>query len=276
MPSTLRQLGLQATDDLRGTDAPLVARLEVDQHAAAVERRVRAVDADERRQAGHGGILEHHRSQSLLALCHCRERDRLWCLGDPLYRARILHREKALGYHDVEHHRKDEREHGDDQRRTLTVEHPIEHGPVTGDDTFEQIAAPAIETALLVRRRVLQQLGAHHRGKRQRNDCRNQDRHGEGDGELAEQTADDVTHEQQRNQHRDEREGQGNDGECDLLRAFQRRLQRRLTLLDVAGDVLDDHDRIVDDEAGGDRQRHQRQVVDRESRQIHHAESTDE
>ena len=37
-------------------------------------------------------------------------------------------------------------------------------------------------------------------------------------------------------------------------------------LLDVARDVLDDDDRVVDDEAGGDGQRHQRQVVDREAR----------
>ena len=33
-------------------------------------------------------------------------------------------------------------------------------------------------------------------------------------------------------------------------------------LLDVARDVLDHDDRVVDDEAGGDGQRHQRQVVE--------------
>ena len=48
--------------------------------------------------------------------------------------------------------------------------------------------------------------------------------------------------------------------------ALQRGLQRRLALLDVAGDVLDHHDGVVDHEAGGDGQRHQGQVVDAETR----------
>ena len=42
--------------------------------------------------------------------------------------------------------------------------------------------------------------------------------------------------------------------------------ERRLALLDVARDVLDHHDRVVDDEAGRDRERHQRQVVQAEAR----------
>ena len=45
------------------------------------------------------------------------------------------------------------------------------------------------------------------------------------DGELAEQPPDDVAHEQQRNQHGDERDGQRQDGEADLLRTFQRGLR---------------------------------------------------
>ena len=79
------------------------ARLQVDQHAAAVERRVRAVDADERRQARHGRIFEHDVGQRLLPLRHRRERDRLRRLRDALDGARVLHREEALGNHDVEH-----------------------------------------------------------------------------------------------------------------------------------------------------------------------------
>jgi hypothetical protein len=46
--------------------------------------------------------------------------------------------------------------------------------------------------------------------------------------------------------------------------------------LDVAGDVLDHDDGVVDDEAGGDRQRHQREVVEAEAEQVHHAERADQ
>ena len=52
--------------------------------------------------------------------------------------------------------------------------------------------------------------------------------------------------------------------------------QRRLALLDVARDVLDHHDRVVDDEAGRDGQRHQRQVVEAVAEQVHHAEGADQ
>ena len=60
------------------------------------------------------------------------------------------------------------------------------------------------------------------------------------------------------------------------LRALERRLERRLALLDVARDVLDHHDRVVDDEAGRDGERHQRQVVEAVAEQVHHAERADE
>ena len=84
-----------------------------------------------------------------------------------------------------------------------------------------------------------------------------------------EQAADHVAHEQQRDQHRDQRHRQRDDGEADLLRALERRLVRAVAALEIAGDVLDHDDRVVDDEAGGDGQRHQRQIVEAEAEQVH-------
>ena len=46
---------------------------------------------------------------------------------------------------------------------------------------------------------------------------------------------------------------------------FSAASQRRLALFDVAGDVLDHDDGVVDHEAGRDGQRHQRQVVEAEA-----------
>ena len=48
------------------------------------------------------------------------------------------------------------------------------------------------------------------------------------------------------------------------------------TGLDVARDVLGHDDRVVDDEPGRDRQRHQRQVVEAVVEQVHHAERRDQ
>ena len=56
--------------------------------------------------------------------------------------------------------------------------------------------------------------------------------------------------------------------EADLLRALQRRLERRLARFHVAHGVLEHHDRVVHDEADGEDQRHHRQVVEAV---VHHA-----
>ena len=45
---------------------------------------------------------------------------------------------------------------------------------------------------------------------------------------------------------------------------------------DVTHDILNHHNRIVDDEAGRDGQRHQGKIIEAESGQIHDAECADE
>ena len=60
------------------------------------------------------------------------------------------------------------------------------------------------------------------------------------------------------------------------LRADDGGLERRLAQLDVARDVLEHHDRVVDDQARRDDERHQREVVEREAAQVHHGEAADE
>ena len=57
---------------------------------------------------------------------------------------------------------------------------------------------------------------------------------------------------------------------------LERRLQRRDASLQMAGDVFDDDDRIVNHKTGGDGQRHQRQIVDAVAEQVHSAEGADQ
>src|SRR5882762_4955120 len=61
-----------------------------------------------------------------------------------------------------------------------------------------------------------------------------------------------------------------------IARALQGRLHRGHALLDVAHHVFADDDRVVDDEAGGHRERHQRQVVQRVPAEEHHRERPDQ
>ena len=118
-----------------------------------------------------------------------------------------------------------------------------------------------VETALLSPVRAFQYARTHHGREGQRNHSGHEDSHAQGDGELAEKPANDVAHEEQRNQHGNQRDGQRYDGETDLLRAFEGRFQRRISLFDEANDVLDHDDGVIDDEARGNREGHQREVV---------------
>ena len=85
---------------------------------------------------------------------------------------------------------------------------------------------------------------------------RNQNGHRKGHRKFAEQPPDNPAHQQNGDEHRDQRQTDGKNGEADFPRAPQRRLHRGHPLLQVARDIFDHHDRIVDDETGGNRQCH--------------------
>ena len=121
-------------------------------------------------------------------------------------------------------------------------------------------------------RRSVQHARAHHGRQRQRHHQRDDNGHRQGDGELVEQAANHIRHEQQRNQYRYQREGQRHQGKANLTRTGQRRLHRRLAHLPVPRHVLQHDDGVIHHKAGGDGQRHQRQVVDREVHQVHEGE----
>src|SRR6202043_451071 len=92
---------------------------------------------------------------------------------------------------------------------------------------------------------------------------RDENRHRKRNREFAEQAADDAAHQQQRYQHRDQRNADRQDGETDFARSLERRGVRPFAFLDISRDIFQDDDRVVDDEPDRNRQRHQRQVIKR-------------
>ncbi len=66
MPLHAGDFLLQAANDAGHGIAALIARLQIDQEAAAVERDIAAVDADEGREAHDVRILEHLGGEGLL------------------------------------------------------------------------------------------------------------------------------------------------------------------------------------------------------------------
>ena len=109
----------------------------------------------------------------------------------------------------------------------------------------------------------LQQLRAHHRRQRQRDEAGHDDGPRQREGEFAKQNAGDAGDKADRRIDRGERDGHGDDRQRDLVRAADRRVERRHALLDVAVNVLHHDNCVVDHEADAEHERQQRQKIDR-------------
>ena len=260
--------------DRGDADRAIILRGEIDQHLALVDRHVVAADPDVRGQADDVGIAPQHGGERLLARGHGLEGDRRRSDRRSLQQSRVLQREEALGNDDVERHRQDQRAGGDPQHQPLVRQGPLEPAPVRGNQPIERRLGLVGPLALFAQRLGVrpQDLRAQHRHQRQGDHRGDQDGDGQRDREFPKQPADHLAHEQQRNQHRDQRDGERDDGEGDLPGTLERRLDRSLAALDVPRDVLDHDDGVIDHEPRGDRQGHQRQVVETEAREIHHRE----
>ena len=104
----------------------------------------------------------------------------------------------------------------DDQGDALVVEHPSQSAIVFADDPIENALGGKIEAVARVLGPMPHDQRTHHRHQGQRYDRRQHDRHCEGDREFVKQAPDDVAHEEQGNQDRDQRNGQRDDGESEL------------------------------------------------------------
>src|SRR5262249_8216866 len=117
-----------------------------------------------------------------------------------------------------------------------------------------------------------QKQAAEHGRERDGDQTRYQNGNADGDREFAEQPSQDAGHEQDWNEHRGQRQSHGDDREHDLSRSVQRRLQPRLAPFQVADDVLEHDDGVIDYEADRKDQRHHGQVIETIIEQIHDRE----
>ena len=143
----------------------------------------------------------------------------------------------------------------------------------------EQPAEPAIDQPReRIGRRVArpQQHGGQRRRQRQRVDHRDQRGNRDRDRELAVELPADAIEERQRHEHRREHQADGDDRAGHFAHGLVRSRARREPGLDVALDVLDHDDRVVDHDADREHQAEQRQRVDGEAEQQQHGESADD
>ena len=106
----------------------------------------------------------------------------------------------------------------------------------------------------------------------QRDDRRGRDRH----RELLIEGARKAGQEQRGDEHRAEHEDDRDERARHLVHRGLRRLQRRQSPFEVALDILDHDDRVVDDDADREHQPEQRQIVEAVAERREHGEGADE
>jgi hypothetical protein len=100
-----------------------------------------------------------------------------------------------------------------------------------------------------------EQLRAHHRRQRQRDEARDDDGARQSEGEFAKENPGHAGDKADRRINRGERDGHRDDRQRDLVGAFYRRVERGHALFDVPVDILHHHDRVVDHETDAEHQR---------------------
>ena len=132
------------------------------------------------------------------------------------------------------------------------VERSLERAAIEIAHGIEAALHGGQEATLAVRAGLIaQHEGAHHRRRGQRDDQRYSYGHRQGDREFAECSPDQSPHEQDGQKHRHQRQAHRQDRESDLACTEQRRLDVRHACLDVARNVLQHDDCIVDHESRG-------------------------
>ena len=268
----LRQLPAQPTDDLVGRHpVALLLRHEADEHPRCVRAPPRG-PAGRSSDPGHRRILLDGERELRQQPAHRLKRSVLIGVegaGDP---AGVLLREESLRHDDIHPHRQRNRRQVHRHRDPRMAHDDAEEPAVARGDAVEKTLREPADKSLPGMPRGKEQPGTHHRCEGQRHDHRHEDRHREGDGELAEQPPHDPAHEEDGDEDGHERDADREHREADLAGPQKRRRHRAHPLLAVAGNVLENNDRVVDDESRRDREGHEGEVVEAVAEDVHRRE----
>ena len=218
----------------------------------------------------HDGV-----EQGLLALLHRLEGNILRRLRLADDQSGVLLRKEALRNDDVKISGQHDSAEHDHQCDEAVPQHDLEACLIGVEQGVEAALEDPVEPSVLLAFR-LEQVGAHHRSQCSRDHQREHESHAYRHRELAEQQSDIAAHQEQRNEYGDQRERDRHDGKSDLAGPLHRRVVRRHAFLDMPCDVLDLDDGVVDHESDRDRQRHQREIVERVAHFIEHREGPDQ
>ena len=155
----------------------------------------------------------------------------------------------------------------EEQRRQQHRAAAVLQAPAHGAKVTRHHAA-----VFLLGRQRLEQVGGHHRRDQARHQQRGAHRDRRGPAELLEILSHHPAHKCGRQEHGDQGAGRRHHRQADLVGRLQGRLKRRLALAQVAHDVFDLDDGVIDQDADHQRQRQQGDHVERKAEHVHHQE----
>jgi len=232
-----RQLAAQVLDHAVG-GRTFPARLEVHEDAPGVARQGEAAGADEGHVGIDGGIAADHLRRRLLVRHHIVEGHVFRALDETEDLPGVLVRQQTLG-HDPEQGGAAGQGGGENQQGgAAVVQRELQAALGGAPQGHEESFGSGVEPSVVRLPRRPQVAAAEHGREGERDEAGHQHGGDDGHGELVQQAPNHPAHEQHRDEHRGQREGHGEDGEADLPRPVERRLQRLLAHFQVPGDVL--------------------------------------
>ena len=178
--------------------------------------------------------------------------------------ALVLAREEFLGKQIGGGEREEENRDGDEDDEPAVIEAEGEDATIALADSVELRGGPVGVTAALVAHELRTAHGRDGDGL----DEREEDGSGDRDPELEEEAADDSAHERDGKEDGDDGDGGGNGGEGDFARAVAGSEDAAFAHLAVADDIFEHHDRVIDDDADGERETEQRKEIEREAHEV--------
>ncbi len=177
----------------------------------------------------------------------------------------VLGHEVLVGHHE-ERRAREEHEHGQAGDDPAMGHRPLENAGVEDVDGVED-SGILRRVPLVLRCSIdLEPARGQHWCQREADDQRNHDRERHRQAEALHEPADDSAHETDGHEDGDERQRRGQHGEPDFLRGVDGGLELVFVLFfDEPIDVLEDDDRVVDDDAHRERERQHRHEVEREA-----------
>ena len=184
---------------------------------------------------------------------------------------RFFVRRELAADHLVERERHEERGHRDRDDDAGVIQRPVDLALVPGVEPVEEAFFLALVVGDGVRQ--LEDARAQHRRQREADQHRHHDRERHRPAERVDEALGVAVHERDRQEDHHQRQRRRHHRQRDLAGRLDRRVERRaVLLLDVAEDVLQHDDRVVDDDADGERDAEQRHVVQREAHHVHQRE----